>query len=150
MNSIERERFEVLGLDPRSPAADFNRTPILKPKSMQRLRARYLQSLRKQGSYDTDVCPPTISYCEMSSQFVTVPEIQVLPDLSKCLAESLNFTNANCDDHLNESNSSGSSHSSRTETISINGEKTTVIENLKLIYIKLIKSMYKNFIIIDQ
>lgn len=149
MNSIERERFEVLGLD-RSPAADFNRTPILKPKSMQRLRARYLQSLRKQGSYDTDVCPPTISYCEMSSQFVTVPEIQVLPDLSKCLAESLNFTNANCDDHLNESNSSGSSHSSRTETISINGEKTTVIENLKLIYIKLIKSMYKNFIIIDQ
>ncbi|XP_053985174.1 uncharacterized protein LOC128879761 [Hylaeus volcanicus] len=80
MSTIERERYEILGIDPRSPAANFDRTPILEPKSLQRLRARSQLCLRRDGSYETDVLNSNFSYCETLSPF-HIPEIQALPDL---------------------------------------------------------------------
>ncbi|XP_076231850.1 uncharacterized protein LOC143177662 [Calliopsis andreniformis] len=127
---IQKERYKILGLDPRSPAADFDRTPILKPKSLQRLKARHLQSMHNYGSYDTDASSTTFSYCEMSSQF-NVPEIQVLPDLATCTIKPLGLDNSNFVDNLNESDSTCSSHSPRTEIISNNGEKQLKNKNDK-------------------
>ncbi|KAK1130926.1 hypothetical protein K0M31_017231 [Melipona bicolor] len=114
---IEEERYKILGLDPRSPAADFDRTPILMPKSIERLRARSQNYLHRCGSYDTDMFCQKFSYCELSSQF-NVTEIQALPDLATSATESLNPVIKNDDDKSSESKSSCSSYSSETECIS--------------------------------
>jgi len=41
----------ILGLDPRSPATDFDRTPILMPKSLVLIKARSQENLNFRGSY---------------------------------------------------------------------------------------------------
>ncbi|XP_020288139.1 uncharacterized protein LOC109856850 isoform X2 [Pseudomyrmex gracilis] len=56
--SIDKERYRVLGLDPRSPAADFERTPILVSKSLALMKARSQEHLNRKGSYETDVYNP--------------------------------------------------------------------------------------------
>ncbi|CAD1474815.1 unnamed protein product, partial [Heterotrigona itama] len=118
ITDIEEERYKILGLDPRSPAADFDRTPILMPKSIERLRARSQNYLHRHGSYDTDMFCQKFSYCELSSQF-NVTEIQALPT---SVTESLNLVKNN-DDKSDESKSSCSSYSSETECISAIEEK---------------------------
>ena len=121
-----------MGLDPRSPAADFDRTPILMPKSIERLRARSQNYLHRHGSYDTDMFCQKFSYCELSSQF-SVTEIQALPDLATSATESLNLVIKNDDDKSSESKSSCSSYSSETECISAIGEKLLLLKvTLKL------------------
>ena len=122
ITSIEKERLAILGLDPRSPAADFHRTPLLNPKSIERLRARSQECLYRRGSYEADVSYSRFSYCEMSSQF-TVPEIQALPDLAACAPESPDLGD-DFDDRSGESDSSMSSQSSGTETISGSGDSS--------------------------
>ncbi|XP_018353563.1 PREDICTED: uncharacterized protein LOC108755188 isoform X3 [Trachymyrmex septentrionalis] len=47
---IDKERFIILGLDPRSPAADFDRTPILIPKSLALIKARSQENLSRKAS----------------------------------------------------------------------------------------------------
>ncbi|XP_076643785.1 uncharacterized protein LOC143354014 isoform X2 [Halictus rubicundus] len=116
---IQEERYSVLGIDPRSPAADFNRTPMLTPASMNLLKARHRENLRRRCSY-TDAFYPRFSYCETSSQF-NIPEIQALPDLSMCKVRSLNLMNNEIDGKLNESDTS-SNRSSQTEADSENKE----------------------------
>ncbi|OAD52900.1 hypothetical protein WN48_11146 [Eufriesea mexicana] len=116
ISAIEKERYEILGLDPRSPAADFDRTPILMPKSIERLRARSRECLHRRGSYDTDIFYPKFVYCEMSSQF-NVTEVQALPDLTTSVAKSLNLI-SDCHDKSSEPESPCSSQSSRTECTS--------------------------------
>ncbi|XP_015429272.1 PREDICTED: uncharacterized protein LOC107185998 isoform X2 [Dufourea novaeangliae] len=123
---IEKERYNVLGLDPRSPAADFDRTPILIPKSIALLKARVQESLHRRGSYNTDVLTPKFSYCETSSEF-SIPEIQALPDLAMCKIRSLNLVTDEFDNKLNKSDSSCSSDSSMTDTNSEIGEDITFI-----------------------
>lgn len=108
LNAIDNERYDILGLDPRSPAADFDRTPILMPKSLERLKARSQENLHRRGSYDTDIFYPRFSYCEMSSQF-NVTEIEALPDFAT-------------DDKFNEPESPCSSHSPKSDSNSEIGE----------------------------
>ncbi|CAK9811258.1 hypothetical protein ANTPLA_LOCUS6953 [Anthophora plagiata] len=127
LTAIGKERYDILGLDPRSPAADFDRTPILMPKSIERLKARSQESLHRRGSYDTDIFYPRFSYCEMSSEF-NVTEIQALPDLATCAMKKLDLVKVDYDDKCSESESSYSSHSSRSENISENGEDEDEIE----------------------
>ncbi|KYQ46944.1 hypothetical protein ALC60_14033 [Trachymyrmex zeteki] len=55
---IDKERFMILGLDPRSPAADFDRTPILMPKSLALIKARSQENLSRRGSYEVDIYNP--------------------------------------------------------------------------------------------
>ncbi|XP_043517635.1 uncharacterized protein LOC122532696 [Frieseomelitta varia] len=117
ITDIEEERYKILGLDPRSPAADFDRTPILLPKSIERLRARSQNYLHRHGSYDTDMFCQKFSYCELSSRF-GVTEIQALPDLTTSATESLNLVIKNDDDKSSDSKSRCSSYSSETECIS--------------------------------
>ncbi|XP_006612943.1 uncharacterized protein LOC102672797 isoform X2 [Apis dorsata] len=117
ITDIEKERYNILGLDPRSPAADFDRTPILMPKSIERLRARSQECLHRQGSYDTDIFYPKFSYCEMSSQF-NVTEVQVLADLDTSAVNSLHSVITDSDDKLNEPESSYSNDSVKTNFIS--------------------------------
>ncbi|XP_078038493.1 uncharacterized protein LOC144470824 [Augochlora pura] len=111
---IEEERYNVLGIDPRSPAADFDRTPMLRPKSMELLLARHKENLLRRGSYETDVLHPRFSYCETSSEF-NIPEIQVLPDLATCKVLTSDLFNNEIDNRFNDSETS-SNHSSKTET----------------------------------
>ncbi|XP_018363888.1 PREDICTED: uncharacterized protein LOC108761701 isoform X2 [Trachymyrmex cornetzi] len=47
---LDKERFIILGLDPRSPAADFDRTPILMPKSLALIKARSQENLSHKAS----------------------------------------------------------------------------------------------------
>ncbi|XP_043250475.1 uncharacterized protein LOC122396290 [Colletes gigas] len=134
MTSIEKERYDILGLDPRSPAANFDRTPILPPKSIQRLKARSQECLHRQGSYETDVLYPRLSYCEMLSQF-NIPEIQALPDLTAERIEALNFHNSDDSYKSNDSNSSYSTVSSKNKTSfeienQMKSEETTSNQNI--------------------
>ncbi|XP_076160266.1 uncharacterized protein LOC143143169 [Ptiloglossa arizonensis] len=115
ITSIEKERHSILGLDPRSPAADFDRTPILMPKSIQRLKARSQEYLHRRGSYETDVFQSKFVYCEMLSQ-LNVLEIQALPDLAINAIQSSNLLKTNYSNRLNESDLSHSDDSSKIET----------------------------------
>ncbi|XP_043588571.1 uncharacterized protein LOC122570391 isoform X2 [Bombus pyrosoma] len=124
ITDIEKERFNILGLDPRSPAADFDRTPILMPKSIKRLRARSQEFLHRAGSYDTDIFYPKFSYCETSSQF-NVTEVQALPSLATIAVKSLDSVINDCDDKSKSPESLYSSHSSGNES-------TSAIENEEL------------------
>ncbi|XP_033329566.2 uncharacterized protein LOC117222145 isoform X2 [Megalopta genalis] len=111
---IEEERYSVLGIDPRSPAADFDRTPMLRPKSMELLLARHKEDKLRRGSYEADVLYPKFSYCETSSQF-NIPEIQALPDLAACKIITSNLFINEVDSRLNDTDSS-SYYSPKTET----------------------------------
>lgn len=115
-----------MGLDPRSPAADFDRTPILMPKSIKRLRARSQEFLHRAGSYDTDIFYPKFSYCEPSSQF-NVTEVQALPSLATTGVNSLNSVINDCDNKSKSPESLYSSHSSGNESTSAIGEKLFLI-----------------------
>ncbi|XP_068984312.1 uncharacterized protein [Bombus flavifrons] len=117
ITDIEKERFNILGLDPRSPAADFDRTPILMPKSIKRLRARSQEFLHRAGSYDTDIFYPKFSYCETSSQF-NVTEVQTSPSLVTTGVNSLNSVINDCDNKSKSPESLYSSHSSGNESTS--------------------------------
>ncbi|XP_060829309.1 uncharacterized protein LOC132914314 isoform X2 [Bombus pascuorum] len=117
ITDIEKERFNILGLDPRSPAADFDRTPILMPKSIKRLRARSQEFLHRAGSYDTDIFYPKFSYCETSSQFNDT-EVQALPSLATAAVKSLNSVINDCDNKSKSPESLYSSHSSENESTS--------------------------------
>lgn len=121
ISPIQKERYKILGIDPRSPAASFDRTPILMPKSMERLKARSREDLHRQGSYDTDIFYPKFSYCETSSEF-SVPEIQALPDLAACTAQSLDLNETERESTSSESESSDSICSFETETVPENGK----------------------------
>ncbi|XP_012166261.1 uncharacterized protein LOC100647341 isoform X2 [Bombus terrestris] len=117
ITDIEKERFNILGLDPRSPAANFDRTPILMPKSIKRLRARSQEFLHRAGSYDTDIFYPKFSYCETSSQF-NVTEVQALPSLTATDVKSLNSVINDCDNKSKSPELLYSSHSSGNESTS--------------------------------
>ncbi|CAL7938837.1 unnamed protein product [Xylocopa violacea] len=116
ITDIEKDRYDILGIDPRSPAADFDRTPILAPKSLMRLKARSQERLHRQGSYDADMYDQKFSYCEMSSQF-DITEVQALPDLATCAIKSLHLADLDLD-KSSDTESPCSSQSTRTECAS--------------------------------
>lgn len=89
LTAIEKERYRILGLDPRSPAADFNRTPILLPKSLALLKARSQDNLNRKGSYETDVYNPRNSWQERSI-LLSDSEIELLPDIASKRLKQLN------------------------------------------------------------
>nr|XP_003703443.1 PREDICTED: uncharacterized protein LOC100879228 [Megachile rotundata] len=128
LSPIEKERYEVLGIDPRSPAANFDRTPILMPKSLELLKARSREDLHKQGSYETDIFYPKFAYCEMSSEF-SIPEIQALPDLATCTTKCLDLNDTDDGARSNESETSHSSCSPEIEKVSEDGEKLLESQN---------------------
>lgn len=65
-----------MGLDPRSPAADFDRTPILKPKSLALIKARSQEAVNRRGSYESDVYKSTKSHQEINTS-LNIPKIQL-------------------------------------------------------------------------
>lgn len=102
---IDKERFIILGLDPRSPAADFDRTPILMPKSLALIKARSQENLSRRGSYEMDIYNPKNS-CQEIGASLNTPEIRLLSDtVSKSLkaldTEELPSTSL-CDPDLSE------------------------------------------------
>ncbi|XP_032672926.1 uncharacterized protein LOC116844904 [Odontomachus brunneus] len=125
---IEKERYRILGLDPRSPAADFSRTPILVPKSLALLKARSQDNLNRKGSYETDVYNPRNSWQETSISLDNT-EMQLLPDIaSKRLKEldSKTQTELNIlDIHESDSDNSDSN-------VFVNEEDVTVIKNTNI------------------
>ncbi|KAL6257423.1 hypothetical protein P5V15_010995 [Pogonomyrmex californicus] len=79
VSSIDEERFIVLGLDPRSPAADFDRTPILMPRSLALIKARSQESLSRRGSYETDIYNPKDS-CQGIEASLSIPKMELSSD----------------------------------------------------------------------
>ena len=110
-------RQKMLGLDPRSPAVDFDRTPILKPKSLESAESRSQENLYT-SIYDIKM-PSRLSYCETTNSF-EIPEINALPDVVANLNNSEN----------SPKNLFDSSSSSSTETVS-NCSAVTVLNNGK-------------------
>ncbi|XP_011707096.1 PREDICTED: uncharacterized protein LOC105462273 [Wasmannia auropunctata] len=84
---IDKERFIILGLDPRSPAANFDRTPILMPKSLALIKARSQENLSRRGSYEMDVYNPKNSYKEISTS-LNIPKIQTSDITSENLRDT--------------------------------------------------------------
>ncbi|XP_015601137.1 uncharacterized protein LOC107270548 [Cephus cinctus] len=124
---IEELREKILGLDPRSPAVDFSRTPILQSKSLVRMRARSHENLTRRGSYTTDVSHNSrFSYCETTTAD-HILEIQALPDIIKNLENGVSREKLFAEPKEQDSFSSSSSAS--TETISYSEDDVTVIRN---------------------
>lgn len=109
-------RQKMLGLDPRSPAYDFDRTPILKPKSLENSKARSYENLNT-SLYDIKMTSSRLSFCETTT-YLAVPEVNVLPDI----VSSLNNSET-------PSNTPESSCSSSNETCSDNSA-CTVLRNV--------------------
>lgn len=124
ITSIDKERFIILGLDPRSPAADFDRTPILMPRSLALIKARSQENLSRRGSYETDIYNPKDS-CQEISTSLSIPEIQLLSDIT---SESLKTLDTKKQDKLSDTFQYDSDSS-----ISKNEKEITVIKNPKCI-----------------
>lgn len=126
LTPIEKERYRILGLDPRSPAADFNRTPILMPRSLALIKARSQEHLNRKGSYETDVYNPRNSYQEICTSF-NVPEIQLMPNITSLSLKTLNRNERN---ELNM-HTSGTPQSDSDSSIFVSEEELTVLKNPK-------------------
>ncbi|KYM75966.1 hypothetical protein ALC53_13680 [Atta colombica] len=120
---IDKERFIILGLDPRSPAADFDRTPILMPKSLALIKARSQENLSHKGSYEVDIYNPKNS-CQKIDTAINIPETR----LSDTASESLKALDTEEQDGV----SSTSLYNSDLN-ISKSEKEITVIRNLKYI-----------------
>ncbi|XP_046613715.1 uncharacterized protein LOC124302019 [Neodiprion virginianus] len=125
---LDELRYRIFGLDPRSPAADFSRTPILSPKSIRRLKARSFENLNRRDSYlEMNIPSQTrLSYCETTAEDRIV-EVLALPDiaLNQCTASSLHLSIKNLD--ICDSGSTSSDTS--IETIYGDCDEVTVIPN---------------------
>ncbi|XP_070153724.1 uncharacterized protein [Polyergus mexicanus] len=122
---IDKERYTILGLDPRSPAADFDRTPILMPKSLLLIKARSKETLSRKGSYESDIYDPTNSHREISTS-LSIPKIQLLSDTASETSETLDM------ETQNESYILCTSQKSDSDSSVIESEKeVTVIKNPK-------------------
>jgi len=72
----------ILELDPRSPATDFDRTPILMPKSLALIKARSQENLNFRGSYKT--YNPKNSYQKIDTS-LNISKIRLSDTVSKSL-----------------------------------------------------------------
>ncbi|XP_012057059.1 PREDICTED: LOW QUALITY PROTEIN: uncharacterized protein LOC105620163 [Atta cephalotes] len=120
---IDKERFIILGLDPRSPAADFDRTPILMPKSLALIKARSQENLSHKGSYEVDIYNPKNS-CQKIDTAINIPETR----LSDTASESLKAL-----DTKEQNGVSSTSLYNSDLNISKSEKEITVIRNLKYI-----------------
>lgn len=78
-------------LDPRSPAMDFDRTPILKPRSAERTSTKMLKDLivmRSENRNEYNI----LSYCETTTDY-NIPEIQTISEAVLGSDESLSLEN---------------------------------------------------------
>jgi len=117
---IDKERFIILGLDPRSPAADFDRTPILMPRSLALIKARSQENLSHKGSYEVDIYNPKNS-CQINTA-INIPET-----LSNTASESLKALDTEEQDGV-------SSTSLYNSDLNISkSEKEITVKNLKYI-----------------
>ncbi|XP_072757756.1 uncharacterized protein [Anoplolepis gracilipes] len=120
---IDKERYTILGLDPRSPAADFDRTPILMPKSIALIKARQ-EALSRRDSYESEIYNPTNSHREISTS-VNIPKIQLLSDTSE-IPKTLDMEEQ-CESHVFCTSQQSDSDSSVIES----EEEITIIKNPK-------------------
>ncbi|KYM94726.1 hypothetical protein ALC62_14707 [Cyphomyrmex costatus] len=118
---IDKERFIILGLDPRSPAADFDRTPILMPKSLALIKARSQENLSRRGSYETDVYNPKNSRQKIDTA-INILETR----LSDTALESLKVLDTEKQDGVH-----GTSVYNSNLSISKSEKEITVIKNPK-------------------
>jgi len=133
---IDRERYNILGLDPRSPAADFDRTPILIPKSLAKLKARSQENLIRKGSYDIDMYSPKVLYQEINSTY-SIPEIQSLSDTPLKHSEILNM-------EKREESGIPNILQSHSDSMTISKSETEITKDLKL------KNREKELILSEQ
>ncbi|XP_046741748.1 uncharacterized protein LOC124408672 [Diprion similis] len=125
---VDELRYRIFGLDPRSPAADFSRTPILSPKSIRRLKARSFENLNRRDSYFELNIPrhTRLSYCETTTEGY-IAEVLALPDiaLNQCTDSSLHLLAKN----LETCDSCSTSSDTSIETIYGDCDEVTVIPN---------------------
>lgn len=125
---IDKERYIILGLDPRSPAADFNRTPILMPKSLALIKARSQEMLNRKGSYESDIYNPmnlSRGICTPQKS-LSIPKIQLSLDTDSETLKLLDMEQQNKSDILCASQQSDSDSS-----VFESEEEVTVIKNPK-------------------
>ncbi|XP_011261992.1 uncharacterized protein LOC105254791 isoform X3 [Camponotus floridanus] len=122
---IDNDRYEILGLDPRSPAADFDRTPLLKPKSLALIKVRSQETLHRRGSYESDIYKPTKSHQEINTS-LNIPKIQLLSNVISGTSKTLDMEEQD-ESHIFCTPQQSDSDSSVFE----NEEEVTVIKNLK-------------------
>ncbi|EGI68914.1 hypothetical protein G5I_02375 [Acromyrmex echinatior] len=122
---IDKERFIILGLDPRSPAADFDRTPILMPKSLALIKARSQENLSHKGSYEVDIYNPKNSCQKIDTAIpINIPETR----LSDTASENLKALDTEEQDEVSRTTLDNSDLN-----ISKSEKEITVIRNPKYI-----------------
>ncbi|XP_012535625.1 uncharacterized protein LOC105836253 [Monomorium pharaonis] len=120
---IDKERFIILGLDPRSPAADFDRTPILLPRSLALIKARSQENLSRRGSYETDIYN---NFHQEISTSLSIPEIKLSETVEKNLK-----TDARETDTVEQDVLPSTSQCDFDLSISKSEQEITVIKNPK-------------------
>lgn len=117
-----------MGLDPRSPAADFNRTPILMPKSLALIKARSQEMLNRKGSYESDIYNPTNLSRGIGTprKSLSIPKIQLSLDTDSETPKMLDTEQQNKSDIFYASQQSDSDSS-----VFESEEEVTVIKNPK-------------------
>ncbi|XP_012223348.1 uncharacterized protein [Linepithema humile] len=121
------ERYQILGLDPRSPAADFDRTPILIPKSFASMKTRSQENLSRRGSYEMDIYNPRNSYQNINTSF-SIPEIQSLSDVT---SEGLEGWKKLDTEKPNDSHISNLCQANSYSSTSESEKEVTVVKNPK-------------------
>lgn len=124
ITAIDKERFIILGIDPRSPAADFDRTPILMPRSLALMKARSQENLNRRGSYEADIYISKNSWrTQEIGTSLSIPKIRLLSNTS---SESLKTLDTKKQDVPSDTFRYDSDSS-----ISKNEKEITVIKNPK-------------------
>lgn len=117
--------METPGLDPRSPATTFDRTPIMKPKS-PKSAGHIDQITAEQSKSKIQTISSQISYCETTTDY-SIPEIQAL---SKIMPLNFEQRLAECD-KSNDSLDANTSEQLSSDESESEGQ-ITVIPNLMI------------------
>lgn len=120
ITSIDRERYQILGLDPRSPAADFDRTPILIPKSFASMKAQSQENLSHRDNCEMDNLRNS---CQNINMSFSIPEIQSSLDIISEVSEGLD------EEKLNDLHVSNLFQANSNSNISESEKEVTVIKN---------------------
>lgn len=114
---------KILGIDPRSPAVDFDRTPILKPKSLE-IEKAFSQENLNINTHEIKMKPSRLSYCETTDS-TNILEVNVLPDITDLNNSQKSVTEISC------TSNSGNLSNNSVVTVLRNRNETSLDNSLE-------------------
>ena len=125
METPESLNFQSMVLDPRSPATDFDRTPILKMRSSERICSLFEDAINVNVPDST----ARLSFCETTTSF-SIPEIQAVAEpIFSSMNESLSLESDTNVSKTSQNPSDGSNYDESSDPSDNDDTQITVIRN---------------------